>query len=154
MDKRDPEALAAIGGRIRQRRRELNLTQEVLAENAEVSKSFVSEIEGGRTSASGLIYLRIANTLDVSVEWILTGELPEMPMIKQERIAIPGFVAELAEEEGWSYGETLDVAAALQTVVARRSKGRGWEPGREELRALAAAVRRLRPDRVPDKRGR
>lgn len=155
MDKRDrPEVLAEIGHRIRQRRRELDLTQEALADKAGLSKSFVSEVEGGQASASGLICLRIAAALDVSVEWILTGGLPEVPIVGPKELQIPESVAELAEEEGWSYGETLDVAAALQTVVARRSKGRRWEPGRADLRALAAAVRRLRPERGSDKRGR
>jgi hypothetical protein len=54
-------------------------------------------------------------------------------------------VAELAEEQGWSYADTMDVAAALQTIVARRTRGRRWQPGRDELLALAKAVRGLRP---------
>ncbi len=128
------------------------MTQEALGAKAGISKSFVSEVEGGQASASGLIYLRIASALDVSVEWILTGELPEMSVVRSTEIQIPESVADLAEEEGWSYGETLDVAAALQTVVARRSKGRRWEPGREELRALATAIRQLRPKGGPRRR--
>jgi len=153
MEKRDrPEVLRAIGHRIRKRRREKNMTQEALGAKAGISKSFVSEVEGGQASASGLIYLRIASALDVSVEWILTGELPEMSVVRSTEIQIPESVADLAEEEGWSYGETLDVAAALQTVVARRSKGRRWEPGREELRALATAIRQLRPKGGPRRR--
>src|SRR5437870_1060971 len=69
--------LAAIGERIRQRRKELGRTQEALAEAAELSKSFVSEMEGGVAAASGLVYLRVAQALDVQVQWLLTGALPE-----------------------------------------------------------------------------
>lgn len=142
------EALAAIGARIKQRRRELSLTQEELAEKSGLSKSFVSEVEGGQASASGLMYLKIAGGLDVSVEWVLTGELPERALVRPSDVEIPPFVAEVAEEQGWSYGETLDVAAALQTVIARRSHGRRWQPSRDDLIALARALKRLRPSRA------
>jgi transcriptional regulator with XRE-family HTH domain len=140
------EALAAIGGRVRQRRRELGLTQEDLSERSGLSKSFISEVEGGQASASGLMYLKLAEALEVSVEWLLTGELPESPLVRPTDVAIPPFVADVAEEQGWSYGETLDVAAALQTVVARRTHGRKWQPSRDDLIALAKALRRLRPE--------
>lgn len=150
MEKQDrTAALNEIGARVRQRRRELDLTQEALAERAGLSKSFISEVEGGQASASGLMYMKIARVLDVSVEWLLTGDLPEAQIVRPSDVQIPSFVAELAEEQGWSYGETLDVAAALQTIVARRSRGRRWQPGRDELLALAAAVKRLRPDDAP-----
>ncbi len=151
---KDEQALVAIGGRVRQRRRELSLTQEGLAERAGLSKSFVSEVEGGQASASGLMYLKLARALDVSVEWVLTGGLPERQVAQTSDILIPAAVAELAEEQGWSYSETLDVAAALQTVVARRTRGRRWEPGREELIALANAVRGLQPDALIGRTGR
>jgi transcriptional regulator with XRE-family HTH domain len=138
--------LTAIGGRVRLRRREQDVTQEELADLAGLSKSFIGEVETGQASASGLMYLKIAKALGVSVEWLLTGDLPASPVVRPNDIAITPRVAELAEEEGWSYGETLDIAAALQTIVARRTRGRRWEPGREELLALARAVRSLRPD--------
>jgi transcriptional regulator with XRE-family HTH domain len=143
-EERDP-VLVAIGARVRQRRRELDITQEALAAAAGLSKSFVSEVEGGQASASGLMYLKLAAALGVSVEWILTGDVPERPVVRPNDIQIPSHVAALAEEQGWTYGETLDVAAALQTIVARRSRGRRWQPARDEILALATAVRGLRP---------
>ncbi len=146
MEKADrSDELRAIGARVRQLRRENELTQEELAEKAGLSKSFISEIEGGRTAASGLLFLKIAEALGVSVEWLLTGELPHAPAVRPSEVEIPPLVAELAEEQGWSYSETLDLAAALQTIVARRTRGRRWQPGREELLELAKAVRHLRP---------
>lgn len=146
MEKDDrADTLAAIGARVKQRRRELDITQEALATKTALSKSFVSEVEGGLVAASGLKYLKIAEALGVSVEWLLTGELPERPIVRPSDVEIPPFVAQVAEEEGWSYGETLDVAAALQSVVARRTRGRRWQPTRDDLIALGAALRRLRP---------
>jgi DNA-binding XRE family transcriptional regulator len=73
--------LTGIGARVRLRRRELDLTQESLASKAGVSKSFVSEVEGGQTAAGGLVYLQIADALDVTVEWLLTGALAEIPSL-------------------------------------------------------------------------
>lgn len=146
MEKDDREGtLAAIGARAKQRRRELDITQETLATRTGLSKSFVSEVEGGQVAASGLMYLKLAEALGVSVEWLLTGELPESTIVRPSDVEIPAFVAQIAEEEGWSYGETLDVATALQSVVARRTRGRRWQPSRDDLIALAAAVRRLQP---------
>ncbi len=121
------------------------MTQEALAIAAGLSKSFVSEVEGGQASASGLMYLKLAAALGVSVEWILTGDLPERPVVRPSEVQIPPYVAALAEEQGWTYGETLDVSAALQTIIARRSRGRRWQPARDEILALADAVRGLRP---------
>lgn len=145
-------ALAAIGSRLKQRRRELSITQETLAEKAGLSKSFVSEVEGGQASASGLMYLRLAEALEVSVEWLLTGDTPERPIVRPSDVQIPSFVADVAEEQGWSYGETLDVAAALETYVARRTRGRRMQPGREELIALAHALRGLQPSATDEPR--
>ena len=113
---------------MRQRRRELNLTQEQLAERAGLSKSFLSEVEGGQVAADGLIYLRIAECLEVSVEWLLQGEVAPPPPARPD---IPPALSALADELGWTHSETLDVAAALQTVIARRSrrKALGARPG-------------------------
>ena len=91
--------LAEIGKRIRQRRRELDLTQEELAEAAGVSKSFVSEVEGGQTAANGLIYLRLADNLEVTVQWLLTGTSPEGASRRNpERLEIPPLLSQIAEQ--------------------------------------------------------
>jgi DNA-binding XRE family transcriptional regulator len=138
-DKRHP-ALAQIGQRIRQRRRELGLTQEALAEAADLSKSFVSEMEGGLTSASGLLYLRVAEALDVEIQWLLTGLIPEDTRAPRP-VTVPPLLSKIAEEKGWSHKRTLDVAAALGAVVARRTfEGRRWEPTRDEILRIANAL--------------
>ena len=135
-------ALGAIGTRLRQRRNELEFTQEVLSELADVSKSFVSELEGGQRAASGLVYLRLAEALDVPVQWLLTGE--ELSAVAREasEVIIPPILSNIAEESGWTHQETMDVAAALRGVVARRTgSGRKWEMTRENILAIAKAIR-------------
>ena len=134
-------ALIEIGARIRQRRTESHLTQERLAEQAEVSKSFISEVESGATAASGLVYLRIARALDVSVQWILSGAEDIALGESSSEPVIHPLLSEIAEREGWTHRETLEIAAALHGVVARRTRsGQKWEPSREVISAIAKAL--------------
>lgn len=142
----DRKALGDIAERIRRRRRELEMRQEDLATKAELSKSYVSEIESGSVAANGLIYLRIAEALDVPVQWVLTGDVllghdQDQSPLNAEVITIPPLVSEMAEELRWSHKRTLDVAAALCAVAARRTQGgKKWEPSRELILRVAGAI--------------
>ena len=147
-DEERPLQLAQIAARIRQRRRELGSTQEALAEKATLSKSFVSELESAVAAASGLAYLRVAQALDVTVQWLLTGLEPADAQRAQASISAPEhlsrmpLVSKLAEEKNWSHKFTLDVTAALGAVVARRTlDGHRWEPSREDILNVAKALR-------------
>lgn len=142
MDTEKRRQLHAIGSRIKERRTELGLTQVALAEAAQVSKSFFSDVEAGQTAASGLAYLRIAEALDVSIQWLLTGATSEVEPAGNQSISIPPIVSELAEEKGWKHSETLEVAGAIQSVMARRTRdGRRWEPTRDYVLQVAEAIR-------------
>lgn len=134
------ETQKEIGSRIKGRREELGLTQERLAQRAGVSKSFVSELEAGLRGASGLKYLAIAEALEVEVQWLLRGVERAAP--SAEPLQIPREVAEVAESEGWSYRETLDVAAQLQALVVRRTRGGlAWKPTRAYIMQIHQALR-------------
>ena len=67
--------LVQIGARIAQRRKELNLTQEKLAEQMNVSIQMVSNLERGNKAIRIDNLLRISEILDVSTDYILTGKL-------------------------------------------------------------------------------
>ena len=63
-----------IGIRIR-RTRELNqYTREELAEYADISSKFLYEIESGQKGLSANTLLKICKALDISCDYILTGE--------------------------------------------------------------------------------
>jgi hypothetical protein len=66
-------------------------------------------------------------------------------VLRPSDIQVPPNVAMLAEEQGWTYGETLDVSAP-QSIVARRSRGRRWQPACDELLALADALLWAKPE--------
>ena len=62
-----------IGKRIKNKRKELSLTQEKLAEIIDVSPSYVSEIERGTGISSLATINNIAQTLDLSLDYLIYG---------------------------------------------------------------------------------
>jgi transcriptional regulator with XRE-family HTH domain len=59
------DALIQFGQRVRQLRVERGLSQEDLAELADLHRNYVSQIEGGRRNLSLLNILKLANGLKV-----------------------------------------------------------------------------------------
>lgn len=62
-----------IGKRIKIKRKELKLTQEKLSEIIDVSPSYVSEIERGTSISSLATITKIAQTLNVSLDYLIYG---------------------------------------------------------------------------------
>ena len=56
-----------FGKAVRRRRRELDLSQEELAERAELHRTYLSDIERGEGNPSLEIIEKLANALDISV---------------------------------------------------------------------------------------
>jgi transcriptional regulator with XRE-family HTH domain len=67
------------GARVRAERRRLDLTQEKLAEMADISESFMGHIERGGRTLSIETLAKIANALNLSIEYILCGEFNYQP---------------------------------------------------------------------------
>lgn len=70
---RDPE-LVAIGQRVRAVRLSRGMTKEALAEAAETSTQFLSQIEKGEQSMTMLKFKRLAVALRVSSDYLLFGK--------------------------------------------------------------------------------
>lgn len=64
---------AEIGRRLRFRRIWLQLSQDELANRAGVSRNFVSAIERSAQGLDAWRLYRLADTLGVSLSWLLTG---------------------------------------------------------------------------------
>lgn len=64
-----------IGKRILDRRKQLGLTQEALAEKAEVTTQFVSYAESGKRAMRPENLLKISEALGVSADYLLTGDM-------------------------------------------------------------------------------
>lgn len=64
----------ATGQRIKEIRKQRNMTQEKLAEIAEITPHYVYEIESGLKSMSIHILASISNVLNVSADYLLFGD--------------------------------------------------------------------------------
>lgn len=62
-----------IGLRIKNKRKELKLTQEKLSEIIDVSPSYISEIERGSSICSLQTISNIANTLNTNLDYLVFG---------------------------------------------------------------------------------
>ncbi len=72
MPKRNP-SFVAFGRNVRKRREEKNLTQEALAERADLDRTYISDIERGARNVSMLSMLRIAKALGTTVSELTKG---------------------------------------------------------------------------------
>lgn len=63
-----------IGNRIKNRRKELSITQEQIAEYLDVNPSHISNIESGRSHPSLTSLINIANLLQCSIDLFVCGE--------------------------------------------------------------------------------
>lgn len=95
------DLLKRIGSRIRQRRKELGITQEELA-GSEYTKSFISQVEKGQTWPSLPALAYIAQRLGRPIEWFVAEEIPN-----------PSALHEIAREVGLEPEQVLLVLAAV-----------------------------------------
>ncbi|MGN0165887.1 MAG: helix-turn-helix domain-containing protein [Lachnospiraceae bacterium] len=73
--------LDEIGQRITNRRKELGMTQEALAERVDLTTQFVSYAESGKRAMRPENLMKLSKALDVSVDYILTGETIDKDML-------------------------------------------------------------------------
>ena len=69
MQKKDP-VLLALGHSVRRRRETEHLTQEALAEKADLDRTYISDIERGTRNVSILNVVRVARALGCSLSEI------------------------------------------------------------------------------------
>ena len=69
----DEKLLKEVGVRIHARRKELGLTQEVLAERMEVSVQMISNVELGKKAIRPENLVKLCGVLDTSADYILRG---------------------------------------------------------------------------------
>ncbi len=64
----------AIGLKIKERRQAQGITQEMVANHLDVNPSHISNIECGRANPSLTALIKIANLLQCSVDYFISGE--------------------------------------------------------------------------------
>ena len=123
----------SLGGRVRDCREKRGWTQKELASSAEISVTFLSELENNHRAPGAGVLLRLADALGVSLDYLVRGIGDERPV--PQRLVLPAELAELADEEGWSFRELKDLLAYRDMVVARRTRpGRPHDPERQLTR--------------------
>lgn len=90
---RDPE-LQAIGQRVRAARLSKGMTKEALAEAAETSTQFLSQIEKGEQSMTMVKFKRLTMALGVSSDYLLFGRkgLSDRAALAAEYLAGMNFI--------------------------------------------------------------
>jgi transcriptional regulator with XRE-family HTH domain len=110
------DLLKQIGNRILNRRKQLRLTQEELAEKAGITPQTVSSAELGKKALRPENIIRVCSALDISTDYLLLGEIngndhsmllskiSDLPPIQYRHLEdiINSFILALNEQEAQS----------------------------------------------------
>ena len=80
------EQLKALGERIREARKRQGITQLDLAEKVQISASYMSDIEMGKTNFGVETLIRISEELQISTDWLIRAAVPEVSAIYYEEL--------------------------------------------------------------------
>jgi transcriptional regulator with XRE-family HTH domain len=78
MDDFSYRLLIDMGKRLLDRRKQLMLTQDELAERADVSKQVISNAENAKTALRPESIVKICTALEISTDYLLTGKKTEV----------------------------------------------------------------------------
>ena len=130
--------MATVGERIKERRAELGWTQDVLAQKAGISNSFLSDLENGKRSVGADTLLNIARALGRSIDFLMTGDETEAD---QTEVQVPKPLADFAAEEGLSFRQALTLLDMQRQIVAHRSSTKKDELDKVDWRKFYEAVK-------------
>jgi transcriptional regulator with XRE-family HTH domain len=109
-----------FGQRIKNRRLELGLKQEELAQRVGISNGFLSDIENGKRGISAETLLDIGRVLGLSLDFLMKGEPNEIAAVSSE-VEIPRPLAEFAANASLSFRQTLVLLQMQRQLIANRS---------------------------------
>jgi transcriptional regulator with XRE-family HTH domain len=112
--------MASVGDRIREIREHKGINQDRVAEKANISKGFLSDIENGKRNPSSDNLLRIANVLGASLDYIMKGETQDEQHATRP-VQIPPELSTAAQQLNLSFSQTIALLDAHRSVIARRS---------------------------------
>lgn len=130
-----------VGERIKHVREARGWTQDRLAQEAKISRGFLSEVEKHGKNISLDLLLRIATSLGASVAYLATGEGSQPG--ERKPVVIPSELSEAAEQLRLSFPETLDLLEAFNSVVARRSNRQKGTMSVEDWKTFWDAVKHV-----------
>jgi len=101
---------ALLGKRIKEERQRLNMTQEQLAEHIGISPAFVGHIERNERSLSLPTLVRIANKLDVTLDYLFAD------------VVTPKYDAYVAEFRQLTDGKNVEAMQSILDIVRTVSR--------------------------------
>ncbi len=111
-----------IGQRIKERRKELKITQTQIQQETSISSGNLSCIENGKYLPSAVALLELSKILDCSIDWMLTGKssISESSTIldNKETKLLNGF-RELSEDD------QEELIGLLEMKLRKTHKARG-----------------------------
>jgi transcriptional regulator with XRE-family HTH domain len=132
--------MSTVGQRVKQRRRELGMSQDALAKRAGISKSFLSDLETGKRSLGAETLLDLARAMDLSLDYLMTGN--ESSSQKPEA-QIPARLATFAAKEGLSFRQALTLLHMQEQIVANRKSAKKNDLDEVDWQAFYQAVKRF-----------
>lgn len=75
-----------IGNRVKERRKEKNMTQEFLAEKADLSVGYISQLERGISKITLDVLYKIADVLEYDINLLITGTSTQQSSYLQSEI--------------------------------------------------------------------
>jgi len=102
----------ALGEKIRKERIRLSLTQEKLAEKVDISESFMGHIERGSRKLSVDTLVKIANELDVSIDYLLLDSTNP-----KSDIVIDGIISKIKDKNPQQLKVFLNIVKTLANNI-------------------------------------
>ena len=132
--------MPTVGDRIKHRRRELELSQDALAQRAGISKSFLSDLETGKRSVGAETLLDLGRAMGVSLDLLMTGQDSGDP---KPDVQMPASLTRFADDAGLSFREALTLLHMQGLILANRKKARKSELDRVDWRGFYQAVKKF-----------
>lgn len=111
--------LQEIGERVRSARLAKHLSQAELAEKLDVTPTYISNLEQGKNTMSILVFQKITEALNVSADWLLRANTPELAQISDAEIT--ALLEDCDAEEREMLTKTLiHVKAALRQCESKK----------------------------------
>ncbi len=129
----------SVGKRIKDRRKELRLTQTDIKKLVGISSGNISEIENGnRLPAAGTL-VQLASVLQCSVDWILTGVSPiqERPPISANGEIEEELLRVFRQLDPDDRSELVEIAQMKLSRRARGGAGSSSSGDPDRLKAVA-----------------
>lgn len=132
--------MTTVGQRVRQHRRELGMSQDALAQRAGISKSFLSDLETGKRSLGAETLLDLARAMDLSLDYLMTGEESSN---QGPEVQIPASLANFAAKEGLSFRQALTLLHMQEQIIANRKSAKRTNLDEVNWQAFYQAVKKF-----------